>query len=397
MTSSFLLCAPATTARRAAGLPHATISQWLPLKHGGRQAGIAVIVFLVDFLESISIAKAIGRKWGYDIVVSKEIVAMGVANLMGGAFSAYTTTGSFSRTAVSSDVGARSPLQGVFTGATPAPLAPLSPWSSCARWCWLFVQGCAHSVQRVRSCQRATRALVPACNACARASVQRVRSCQRATRALVPACNACARASVQRVRSCQRATRALVPACNACARACVQRVRSCLRATEPATALCRCLLSFRRAPGLRRTRGFRLRAALHRMHTVRTVRSHHAQPCVTAAGTIVGFVLLFITPVFERLSFNATAAIIVSSVIGLLNFTEAFRLFRLHFLDFIVWLAAFLGTVLAGVEIGLGIAVGLALLLVIYRSAFPHTAVLGQLPESSARRSRLARCCAPLR
>lgn len=47
-------------------------------------------------------------------------------------------------------------------------------------------------------------------------------------------------------------------------------------------------------------------------------------------------------------------------------------------------MAAFLGTILLGVEIGLGIAIGLALLLVVYQSAFPHMAVLGQLPDSSA-------------
>ena len=67
-------------------------------------------------MESLSIAKAIGRRHNYEIVVNKEIVAMGLANLMGGAFNCYTTTGSFSRTAVSSEVGARTPLQGIFTG-----------------------------------------------------------------------------------------------------------------------------------------------------------------------------------------------------------------------------------------------------------------------------------------
>ena len=107
-----------TYTRAAAGLPSATISQWLPLEHGGRQLYTAVIVFLVDFMESLSIAKAIGRRHNYEIVVNKEIVAMGLANLMGGAFNCYTTTGSFSRTAVSSEVGARTPLQGIFTGAT---------------------------------------------------------------------------------------------------------------------------------------------------------------------------------------------------------------------------------------------------------------------------------------
>jgi hypothetical protein len=35
-----------------------------------------------------------------------------------------------------------------------------------------------------------------------------------------------------------------------------------------------------------------------------------------------------------------------------------------------------------GVELGLGVAVGLALLLLIYDSAFPHTAIMGRIPGS---------------
>jgi MFS superfamily sulfate permease-like transporter len=49
-------------------------------------------------------------------------------------------------------------------------------------------------------------------------------------------------------------------------------------------------------------------------------------------------------------------------------------------LDWAVWATSFAGTILLGVEAGLGIAIALALLSVIYESAFPHTAVLGNLP-----------------
>ena len=101
-----------------------------------------------------------------------------------------------------------------------------------------------------------------------------------------------------------------------------------------------------------------------------------------AAGVCVMLVLLFITPVFERLPFNAMGAIVLSSVLGLLELSEARFLFKANFLDFLVWMAAFLGTVFLGVEIGLGIAIGLAVVLVVYQSAFPHTAVLGNLPET---------------
>jgi MFS superfamily sulfate permease-like transporter len=45
-----------------------------------------------------------------------------------------------------------------------------------------------------------------------------------------------------------------------------------------------------------------------------------------------------------------------------------------------VWAVSCAGTILLGVEAGLAIAVALALLSVIYESAYPHTAVLGNLP-----------------
>ena len=52
-----------------------------------------------------------------------------------------------------------------------------------------------------------------------------------------------------------------------------------------------------------------------------------------------------------------------------------------------MWATSFAGTILLGVEAGLGIAITLALLSVIYESAFPHTAVLGNLPGT-----RVYRC-----
>jgi sulfate transporter 4 len=102
------------------------------------------------------------------------------------------------------------------------------------------------------------------------------------------------------------------------------------------------------------------------------------------AGFLVMMVLLFITPVFERIPYNAMGAIIISSVLGLVEISEAIFLFKANFLDFIVWSSAFLGTIFLGVEIGLSIAISLAILLVVYQSAFPHTAVLGNLPGTGA-------------
>ena len=41
----------------------------------------------------------------------------------------------------------------------------------------------------------------------------------------------------------------------------------------------------------------------------------------------------------------------------------------------------------AGIEIGLGIAIGLVLLVVVYESAFLHTALLGRIPGTGVYRN----------
>lgn len=81
------------------------------------------------------------------------------------------------------------------------------------------------------------------------------------------------------------------------------------------------------------------------------------------------------------------AAIVISGVLGLLDYEEAMYLWKVHKFDFGVWVVACLGTMFLGVEIGLAIAVCVSLLLVTYESAYPHTAVLGRLPGSNVYRN----------
>lgn len=104
-------------------------------------------------------------------------------------------------------------------------------------------------------------------------------------------------------------------------------------------------------------------------------------------ATLVGLVLLFMTPIFELLTLPTLAAIVISGVVSLVDFDEAIYLWKVHKFDFGVWLFAFIGTLFLGVELGLGIAVGLSLLLVIFESAYPHTAILGRLPGTTEYRN----------
>ncbi|EME44094.1 hypothetical protein DOTSEDRAFT_24190 [Dothistroma septosporum NZE10] len=73
---------------------------------------VSVIVLLI---EHISISKSFGRVNNYTIDPSQELVAIGVSNLLGPFLGAYPATGSFSRTAIKSKAGVRTPLAGVIT------------------------------------------------------------------------------------------------------------------------------------------------------------------------------------------------------------------------------------------------------------------------------------------
>lgn len=73
-----------------------------------------VIVLLI---EHIAISKSFGRVNNYIINPSQEMVAIGVANLLGPLLGAYPATGSFSRTAIKARAGVRTPFAGVISGA----------------------------------------------------------------------------------------------------------------------------------------------------------------------------------------------------------------------------------------------------------------------------------------
>lgn len=82
------------------------------IKYFVKQLPASVIVILI---EHIAIAKSFGRVNNYTIDPSQEMVAIGVTNLLGPFLGAYPATGSFSRTAIKSKAGVRTPFAGVFT------------------------------------------------------------------------------------------------------------------------------------------------------------------------------------------------------------------------------------------------------------------------------------------
>ncbi|KAK9802855.1 hypothetical protein WJX73_009168 [Symbiochloris irregularis] len=98
------------------GLPGASWGWFFPMEHFGKKLGLAIVVCLIDVLESISIAKALAYKNKYILNPTRELRALGIANIVGACFTCYTNTGSFSRSAVMDQVGSRTQLAG-FVGA----------------------------------------------------------------------------------------------------------------------------------------------------------------------------------------------------------------------------------------------------------------------------------------
>lgn len=75
----------------------------------------AAIVAFVGFVEAHAIAKSIALKSGERLDTNQELVGQGLANTIGSFFQAYPVSGSFSRTAINVDAGARSGIAAVIT------------------------------------------------------------------------------------------------------------------------------------------------------------------------------------------------------------------------------------------------------------------------------------------
>lgn len=79
---------------------------------------LAILISMVGFMESISIAKAIQmKKRTYKISANKELIGLGFANFFGSFFSAVPVSGGFTRTAVNEQAGANTNLASLISAA----------------------------------------------------------------------------------------------------------------------------------------------------------------------------------------------------------------------------------------------------------------------------------------
>ena len=77
----------------------------------------AVVIALIGFMEAIAISKAMAARTRQRLDTNQELVGQGLSNIASGLFSGYPVSGSFSRSAVNIDAGAKTGFSAVVTGA----------------------------------------------------------------------------------------------------------------------------------------------------------------------------------------------------------------------------------------------------------------------------------------
>ena len=99
---------------------------------------------------------------------------------------------------------------------------------------------------------------------------------------------------------------------------------------------------------------------------------------ITAALVLATSIVL--APLFRNLPMSVLAAIVISSVINLVNLSELRRYWAWKRTDFFLALTALGGVVFTTALAGMAIAVALSLLAILYQASRPYVAALGRIP-----------------
>ncbi len=100
------------------------------------------------------------------------------------------------------------------------------------------------------------------------------------------------------------------------------------------------------------------------------------------SAALIVLTLLFLTPLFYYLPQAILASVIMVAVFGLIDFKEAKHLWYANRSDFWMLAVTFIGTLVLGIEEGIGLGVILSLAMIIFRSTRPHIAELGKVPNT---------------
>lgn len=140
-----------------ASLPPLTMPDFSPatLKE---LAPAVLAVTLLALTEAISIGRSIAVKTGQHLDANQEFIGQGLSNVVGSFFSSYVATGSFNRSGVNYQAGARTPVAAVLSGVllvgvvlAVAPLAAYLPNAAMAGILFLVAWGLIdfHHIKKV--------------------------------------------------------------------------------------------------------------------------------------------------------------------------------------------------------------------------------------------------------
>ncbi len=90
-------------------LPAFDSDLWLAL------AGPALLISVIGFVESVSVAQTLAAKKRQRIAPDQELIGLGAANIASAVSGGYPVTGGFARSVVNFDAGASTPAAGAFT------------------------------------------------------------------------------------------------------------------------------------------------------------------------------------------------------------------------------------------------------------------------------------------
>ena len=105
------------------------------------------------------------------------------------------------------------------------------------------------------------------------------------------------------------------------------------------------------------------------------------------SALLIVLTLLFLTPLFYYLPKALLASVIMVAVFGLIDYKEVIHLWKTDKKDLLMLAVTFFATLSTGIEEGIAIGVALSLGMVLFRSSYPHVAVLGQLPGTNMYRN----------
>jgi sulfate permease, SulP family len=125
---------------------------------------VALAMTLFALTEAVSIARSLAVKTGQELDGNQEFIGQGLSNMVGSFFSGYVSTGSFNRSGLNFQAGAKTPLAAIFAGALlivvvifVAPFALYLPNAAMAGILFLVAWGLIdfHHIKRILKTSRA--------------------------------------------------------------------------------------------------------------------------------------------------------------------------------------------------------------------------------------------------